>query len=229
MGDRTYSEFRNEIRFNLGNPDISDLSDTKIGEWFNQSYLNFCTKDKFYGVRMPKEFFFPELDDDTIKTTSDGSPYVAKPAGCLNIYTCFDNTNKKKLTYKYFKEYIEKTDRATASARTNPVFWSPFKDKIYLYPTPDAIYQIAIYFRKKVSKLSSDSHVTLIGEEWDEPMTQYATTWSLKRMKQYDEAERWKIEFLTTVQDMLGIYLIEERDTGSTMQPDPNYLRRQFK
>jgi len=228
MGVRTYGEFISQIRFNLGNPDTGDIADSTIGEWFNQAYINFCSKDKFYGVRFPKEMVFPELNDSTVKTTSDGSPYVAKPSSVLNIYTCFDNTSAEKLTYLYFKEYIEKTDRGLASARTNPKIWIPYKDKIYLYPTPDDTYQIEIYYRKKVSKLSTGG-VTLIGEEWDEPLTQHATVQSLMRQKQYEEAQPWKAEFLMTVQDMLGIYLQEERDTSSTMQPDWVYLTRSNK
>jgi len=221
MGDKTFSEFQTELLFNLGNP--SDI-DSFVDDWVNAAYRSLTSRNKFYGLKMPKDFKFPELETSSNTVTQTGIPYVIKPTNCITVTTVFDETNKRKLDFEHFKDYIEKTDRSTTASRDKPIKWIPYENKVFVYPTPDGAYTLTTYYRKRPVEMDSDNPTTAIGSEWDEPILMLATIFGLMKMKQYDEAAVWKQEFLMTIQDMLGIYSREEKDLDETLHLDPAYL-----
>lgn len=222
MGDQTWTEMQSSLLFNLGNPD--DIDSFK-GGWVNAAYRSLTSRNRFYGLKMPKYFKFPELETSSNRVTQTGIPYILKPTNSIAITTVFDETNKFKLDYEHFKDYINKVDRSTTASRDKPVKWIPYENKIFTYPTPDGAYNLTVYYRKRPVAMSSTVTTTEIGSEWDEPIVMLATILGLMKMKQYDEAKVWKEEFLMTIQDMLGILGREEKDLDETLHLDPAYLK----
>ena len=227
-GTWTFAEMKAMVKLHLGErTDLSshtDLSDL-YGKWLNSAYLQLTTRNNFWGYRLPIEWTFPELGSTDAQNTVDGTATISAPSDVLFIYTVDDTTSTRKLTrFANMKEYIKLTDRADTNAEGEPTRWIRYGTSIYLHPTPDAVYALLTYYRKKPAVLTG-TDTTVIGDEWDEPIVQLATYQSLIRMKLYDDAKVWRDLFIDTISGIVGIYDKEGRDAKRHLKPDPGYFQ----
>jgi hypothetical protein len=220
MGTYTYSDFKSKLTRELWNRD--DVS-TLVGGWVNAAYMDLCTRNRFWDVKMPHNFDFPELNVSESRTTADGTASVATPSQALFITTVFDDTNKRKLSKMSPREYFSKTDRATAAAEGQPTNWTRYGSNLYLWPTPAATYSLSVYYRKRPAEMSDDLDVTAVGAEWDEIILKLAVIQSMMRLKAYDDAAKEKADWTMKVQDLIGIYGKEEIDQRHLAEVDIVY------
>jgi hypothetical protein len=76
------------------------------------------------------------------------------------------------------KEYIE-YDTASTAENAEPTEYAVLNDTVFLYPTPDAIYDISVYYRRDFHPLVDDTDaVTLTDHEINAVI--YFTCWMLK-------------------------------------------------
>ena len=174
MGNYTLENFTDYLKFNLGQrTDIASYLDN----WVNQAYLDLTTKNKFWDLKVPSNFDYPELRTSTTKSTTAGTAYVTTPTDCLYIRHIHNDTSDMKLDKIKFMEYVRDTGRAATSSRSKPLQWIRDGSNIYLYPTPDATYTLSVYYRKKPAVLTAGAK-TVVGSEWDEPILWLATAQS---------------------------------------------------
>jgi len=220
MGDYTYADFKERLTRELWQrDDISAL----VGPWINAAYMDLGTRNRFWELKIPINFEFPELNVTASTTTADGTPYVNRPAELLHLYTVFDNTNNRKLDKMSPREYFSKTDRSTTAAEGQPTNWTRYGTYLYLWPTPAAAYSLSIYYRRRPAMLSAETDKTVLGAEWDEPTLKLAVIQSLMRLKQYENAMAERADWLAKVQDLIGIYTKEDLDQRHLAKTDPNY------
>ena len=224
MGVKTFAEFQSELLFNLGRVTDTDLDDYKAG-WINTAYLQFCSRNKFWYLKVPKTFNLPELDTSSVATGNDGDAYISKPDG-LFVHTVWDMTNDNILGYKDHSWYVEQTGRADADSEGEPQNWTPYGNKLYLYPTLDAEYNFTIYHRKRPSALTG-TLTTVIGAEWDEPILQLATIKGLNSLREFDKAKGWKEEFIDTVSSLMGLQTRQARYTRDRLIPSSQHTQKQ--
>lgn len=216
MGTYTLANFTDSLTFELGQR--SDVS-TYVANWINQAYIDFTTRNKFWQLRFPKNFRFPELDTDQPDVTIDGTAYVATPTDCLYPHTVHDDTNDKKLDNMVWRTYIKKTGRATATSEGKPAKWVRYGSRIYFHPTPDAAYTVTIYYRK-IPAVMITGQTTAIQSIWDEPILKLAVIQSLMRLKEYDKATKEKAEWIDMMAGKLGVYDYEALDRNEFFAPD---------
>lgn len=221
MGDKAFSVFASDLTYELGNR--TDIA-ASVGAWINTAYLEFTTRNQFFGFKFPKYFYFPELETSASATTTAGTDYVALPSDALILYTIHDNTNDNKLGGIKFREYVDKTGRATSASRSKPLYWLRYGSQIKLYPTPDGAYSLTVYYRKRPTALSLDGDVTAIGAEWDEAILKLAVIQSMMRLKQYDTADVEKKALVELLAGKVDIYDKEQRDLKKFFAPDIAYL-----
>jgi len=221
MGVKKFSEFKDELKFELGRPNDTSL-DSYTGGWINTAYIQLTTRNKFWTIN--KRFYFPELEVSTSDDTTDGQAYIDVPSGCLVIRTLWDSTSDIKLTKISWLDYVNKTGRADSSSEGAPTKWCRQGDYIYLNPTPDGTYTIYIYYRKIPTLLSANDDTTAIGTEWDEPILQLAVMQSHMRLGEFDKAEVKKKEWLETVGSLVGVYEQEKFDREDIRKPSIAYL-----
>ncbi len=118
------------------------------------------------------------------------------------------------------REYVANTGRETEANRSKPQKWIRDGAYIYLWPTPDAVYTMYVYYRKRPSPLSSGTETTVIGAEWDQPILWLATVDSLVRFNDFENLDKWKNEFLGMIRDRIGIYDKEQRDSADYFKVD---------
>jgi hypothetical protein len=221
MGTKTLTTFLSELTFELFNR--TDLASYTTG-WINDAYLDFLTRSKFWGLRLPHMYMFPELDVRALDTTVASTAYIVRPADCLIPYSIWDMTNDKHLTYRSWRWYIDQTGRGTSTAYGKPDYWTPYGDAFYLYKTPDTAYTLTIYYRKRPALLTDGEQKTEIGAEWDLPILKLAVIQSLMRLKDYEAAEKEKKEWLAMMSEKIGVYEEQEKDMKKVFGPDYAYL-----
>lgn len=218
MGTKTFTEFQDDLVFNLGKR--ADL-DTYKDDWINTAYMTLTTGNRFWGLK--KNFYFPELETVGSANTVDGTAYISTPADCLVIRQVWDSTSDVKLDRIGWKTYVEYTGRADASSEAAPSEYIRQGAYIYLYPTPDAVYAMRVYYRKRPAVLTG-ANTTVIGAEWDEPIVKLATAQSWLRLQDLGKYKAWREEFLSDVSGLIGIYDREEEDEDGFIRPDTAYL-----
>lgn len=224
MGERTYAEMKADLTLELGQRTDLTSAPLSAGDWINVAYLTLTTSNQFFGFKLPKYFRFPELDTTSSATTVAGTDHVATPADALIVYTIHDTTNDTKLSGIRFREFVEKTGRATTASRSKPLYWQRYGANLKLYPTPDAAYALTIFYRKRPAELSGASDVTILGAEWDEVILKLAVIQSMMRLKQYDTADVEKKALMELMAGKVDIYDREQRDLKKYFAPDLVYL-----
>jgi len=227
MGTTTLATFKTDLTLELGQRD--DIS-SYTAAWINRAYLTLTCQNKIWGIK--NKFYFPQLETFGAANTGDGDPYISTPTDCIVVRTVWDSTNDNKLTKISWLKYIGYAGRATSTSEGKPDEWvrhadDSGNDKIYLYKTPDAIYAMKIYYRKRPAILTG-SNTTVIGAEWDEPLLQLAAIQSHNTLGEYDKADRKKKEWISVVSGMLGLYEQEDEDREDVRRPHTAYLNFEY-
>ena len=220
MGTKGFDVFQTDLKFCLGQRD--DVT-SYLGGWINTAYMTLTTGNRFWGLK--KNFYFPELETSSTAATVDGTAYVATPTDALIVRRVWDSTNDVKLDRIGWGTYVEYTGRADTSSEGKPSEYIRQGTSIYLYPTPDAVYTMRIYYRKRPALLTG-SAVTVIGAEWDEPIVKLATAQSWLRLQNVEKYKAWREEFLSDVSGLIGIYDQEEQDENGYIRPDSAYVNQ---
>ncbi len=219
MGTWDYSRFKEELLFRFGNQDDLTSPTDWTGRFINNAYLTLCTKDHFWTLR--RKFDFPQLETSSTANTVDGTAYVTAPTDAFFIRHVHNNTNDASLHPMGTLDYVNKIDRTDASAEGAPTKWVHRGTYLYLYPTPDAVYTLGIYYRKRPTLLSAGTDVTVLPAEWDDIIVGLAEYQTHMRFHDYEKAAKVKEEWLDQVAGIMGAYDIGQEDARPIMQPDP--------
>jgi len=220
---KTFAIFKSELLWVLGNRSSADINSME-GNLINDAYQGLCSKNKFWRFEVPPTFNFPELDTKKLATGNDGDAYISKPSDALIIHTVWDMTNDKELDYKDHTWYVAQTGRADANREARPSYWIPYSNKIYLYPTLNAEYNLAIYYRKRPDALTG-TQTTVIGEQWDDPILMLATIRGLMLLREFNKAKEWRERFITTVQGLMGMQVRQARYTRNRLIPSSQHTQ----
>jgi hypothetical protein len=172
---------------------------------------------------MKKRLYFPQLFTSTTAATVDGQAYVSVPSDALYVTEVFDTTSGNKLTHITWKQYIEYTDRTTASAEGDPAEWTRSAGRIYVHPTPDAAMTLTIYFKKLVTDLSG-TLTTDVGAEWDDVILELAAYKMFTWTHEYDKAKPVKESFLEMAAGLADICRNEHKDMDESFGPSSSYM-----
>jgi len=223
-GDITFAEFKQRLQFRFGQ--MSELtsvnSENLFGIWINLAYKELTSKNKFWDVNY--KFDFPELKtSDATQDTVDGTQYISVPTGCLYVIGVEDTENDCYLTWKPWSWFMDQRGRADTAQEGQPKFWARYGAYIYLNPTPDAAYDMAVWYRKRVSELSDDDDVTEIGEEWDDVVFELAVYRGLRWLGQWEEAKSAKEAVAELLKGLSGIYDNEKRSLNERIRPSAQF------
>ena len=197
-----------------------------LTRYVNMAYKRLTTADKMWEVK--QRFYFPELEVVTSVNTTDGNQYILTPSDCLVLRELYNTTSNVRLDWMSWPDYIGKTDRFTAASETAPTLWHRRGTRIYLSPTPDAVYSINVNYKKRVTSLDGTTYnTTVIGEEWDEVILEIATYIAWYELNQTDKAEVAKKNAREMIAEKIGVYAAEEQARRERVRPDPTWNTRQ--
>jgi hypothetical protein len=221
MGTWDYSRLKAELLFRFASRDDLESPTDWAGRFINDAYLTLCTKNHFWTLK--RRFDFPELETSTTANTVDGTAYITTPTDAFIIRHLHNDTDDVAMRPMGVLDYQNKPDRADTTAEDAPTSWVRMGTKLYLYPTPDAVYTIGIHYRKRPALLTAATDVTVLSPEWDEAIVSLAEVQTHMRFHDYDKAEKSKGEWLDYVAGILGAVNISQEDSRNYLQPDPSY------
>jgi hypothetical protein len=219
MGALTYDQYKTYLKFRFGQ---NDSFDSYYGVWTNAGY-QFLTNRESAGS---KRLSFPELQSSTTLSTTDGTAYVTVPSGCISVTEVFDETSNVRLDWMAFRDYMSKADRDTATSEDNPRYWTRNGTKLYLYPTPDAVYSLDVQYRKTPTALTTTSQVTEIGAEWDYIILELAVFIGRNWSNEPEKAEFAKKVAEEMIAGVVGIYDSEERARREKLRPEMSSIHK---
>ena len=225
MGSYTFTSFKTYLKLRCGG---NDAFDNYYGVFVNGAYRFLTTSDTIWGIK--RRLYFPELEaSDTTQSTVDGTAYISVPTDCLVVREIYDRTNNRRLDWIPWTEYIKKTDKSDTSSENEPLKWIRSGGYLFLYPTPDAVYAMTVYYKKRPADLSGASDVTVIGKEWDDIILEVATFMARNWMNEPERAEIAKKTAAEMIGGLMTVYGAEERARRETVRPsEDSYLGNHY-
>ena len=214
-----------QVRF-LNRSEFSSVSGFDFfGEWLNKALTQMTSSDVIPMSRPPLRFRFPELEVVEDLVTATGVPYVNSPTGCLVLRHLFDKDTPYKLQWISLRQYTSYLDRADAGARNSPREYHRDGGVVWVHPTPDKVYNLEAWFRKRHPLWEGDNP-TLIGAEWDDAIIELA---AFKAHTWVGESERAKAAKEAYLDIATGIVKLSYGDEARSINfyPDPFYFRRE--
>lgn len=219
MGDYTKTQFEDYLQHRLGGNTAVESPVNYLSVWINGAYRFLTTSDTIWGIK--RRLYFPELEaSDTTQSTADGTAYISVPTDCLVVREIYDRTNNRRLNWISWSEYIKKSDRADTTAEGDPLKWIRSGTYLYLYPTPDAVYAMTVYYKKRPAALSAADDTTVIGKEWDDVILEVATFMARNWLNEPERAEIAKKTAAEMIGGLMTVYGAEERARRETVRPD---------
>ncbi len=143
---------RDGLRVAVGGPSETDVPDSELNRHINNAYRDIATKYMHHKSR--KICTFP-----TVAAQAD----YGLPLDVGAVLRVWDETNSKRLPRKADR-YEAEWDGDSADAQ--PTVYARFRDFIRLYPVPDAIYTISLFYRENITDLSLDGDEPVINQPW---------------------------------------------------------------
>ena len=226
MGDYTYAVFKDYLLLRFGRDTAFSSPTDYYGIWINSAYRRLCASDRLYPIN--KLYIFPELETDVAVTTTEGTGYVPTPSDCQIVRRLYHNTDKAKLKWMSFGQYVGYTDRATSTSRAAPTQWHRRGTNILLHPTPDnSTDSLQIFYKKRPVALSG-TNVTVLGAEWDEPILELAHHIGKTWLNEWDVAEKSKKALIEMEADLISAMGAEEKDRQEIWRADPAYTEPSY-
>lgn len=162
------SEIRTRLRRAIGNPSVATVPDATLDLFINAAYTDIVEKNKFHKARKLCRF----------DTTADTDKYTL-PNDVSAIIHVRDRTNEQRLKKKDAQQTFEVFGSSTTGL---PRYYNHLRDWIQLFPVPNSVYSIEVYYRASLASLSDANPTPSIPTPWHEGIP------LLARHKYYDDA-----------------------------------------
>jgi hypothetical protein len=225
MGDRTYSDFKTDVLFELGNRNDTDISATWLGRVVNDAYIELACSRELYGAK--GRVYFPELEQgdtsQTVNTTDTNTLTI--PYNAMVIRHVRDDTSDYVLKRVSQTEMWKKWGNSGTGA---PKYWYRDDTVIRIQPDADDTYSMRILFKARPDALSDNTDTTAIGSEWDEIILQLAVIKAHYRLREFPEANAKVPIVQQMIRNIAGIYNEEQRANDDRILPSSTFTDKEY-
>jgi hypothetical protein len=183
-----------------------------LDSWINAAY---------HDVESVTEWPFLEAILSNINTVS-GADLITLPGDLGKIISLRDVTNTNKLEYvtrKWFeREVVDPTTRGTPDQYT-----LVGSDAIQLYPVPDGIYTMSIYYQKELSDLTAGSPALAIPDRLHYAVVLGAVRYALTAESEEDRAKESESLYNESIARAMSYYGLRELDEPSAVIDTAGY------
>lgn len=147
------AQLRTDLRSAVGSPTVNDVTDDMLTSLINKAHRYIAT-------------VYPNLSSRVVVTTQTviGTQDYAVPADCFAVREVWDSTNNVKLTKRGERWAAEHKWLTPTNAR--PHSYVRFVNVLQLWPPPDGIYNIDMYYQQTIQDMAADSDVPVIPIPW---------------------------------------------------------------
>lgn len=157
------------LRRQLGNPTTTDVTDAVLTECINTAYQEIVSKVNFRRIKQLCRF-------DTIQSTSTYN----LPTPVDAVLKVRNSTSDRRLEKWGDRRHSERMDDGTEG---DPSYYVLMENFIRVWPVPDGVYTIEVYYRGAVTNLASNGQTPVIPASWHPGIVKLA------RQHYYDEIE----------------------------------------
>lgn len=151
MGHLTLDRFRDNLNISLGKNRQS--ANERLDDWINIAYFAIVGKSEFEGAQAVA----------SAETVANQHSY-SLPEDLFSIISVADLTNKYRLINIGLRNYHLK-DRAVTG---RPRYYARRKRVFYLWPTPDGILDIEVFYTEEICPLTERDDVTVLPQAFDQ-------------------------------------------------------------
>lgn len=148
------SVIRSTLRRQVGNPTTGQATDEFLNFWINLAYNEIANKYRFKQNKPLYSF-----------STVAGTQAYDLPVDCQSLLRVRNTTvnYERKLTKIGDRRVAEIVDAETDAT---PTRYARYDNQLYLYPTPDQIYTMEIYYKASLADLAADDDVPVLPVNW---------------------------------------------------------------
>ena len=147
-------EMRTDLRQAIGNVSVNDVPDETLNKCINLANRYVST-------------VYPSLTSRAVVTspTIPGQQIYAIPADCFAVRGVWDSDIGTKLT-KRGERWAELHDWASGTGQGRPTDYVRFVNVLQLWPVPDGVYNIDVYYQQNIADLVADADLPTIAVPW---------------------------------------------------------------
>lgn len=202
---------------------IQDLGYTSDTAQVQLDFLNAAYREIHSRMRWP----FLEAIDNTSITTVQGTASYALPNTLSggNLWRNIDAVriaqpsvqNYVMIDYKQPQDLFDmlQTDQITTAT---PRYWTRYANQLWFYPTPDAAYNVTIYYIQEPPDLVASIDVPLVPLAYHDAIVAGAVCRITFRERDWIGLELWTQKYEQLVTRLIEEYLITQRQTSSEVK-----------
>lgn len=191
----TRGDIRTDLRFLIGSPTTADVPDSLLNDHINKAYRWIGVRYGFLKVRKVTQALI----------TAIGVQNYTLPTDCFAVRGVTDVTNNMKLVKKG-ERWMQQQMYANATT-AKPMYYVRLLDYLMLWPIPDGVYTLQVYYNSTIADLASDSDTPLLPVPWHEGISirskyvyhLYKTNDAAKKQDALTDWNEWVSEMPTEV------------------------------
>lgn len=148
----TLLEMITSLRAKVGSPAVADVSNDALRAVINTAYRDIGSKYAFNEVRCIKSF-----------NTVAGDARYDLPTDLAALFRVWNDTEKKKLQKRGVR-FLATTRKNQPNGK--PLYYVRAKNWIQVDPTPDAVYNLWIYYLTTISDMVADGDRPVLPVPW---------------------------------------------------------------
>ncbi len=175
-----------QIRSALVEPIQGFWSDEELIRWLNRAQSDYVNRTRV-------------LEDVDTTNTQDKNAVYPLPSACLSIRAVFLNRaapgaqeDWKRLVPSNLEKTAQETPNFTASSDKQtglPGKYMVWGRNLYLFPVPDGIYTIQMFFKSKPIDISASNQPLGLDDSLHEALIAYVLWRAYEKEKEYDQAQ----------------------------------------
>jgi len=203
MGTLQLSEFRSELRFNLGNRTAADgTTDTRCNRWINGAYRH-MTFPMIHDFRETHATYDLTLVADQSTYNIDATTVGFKFLGVRSVVNYLETVSDLARKRTLYPRNIRWFDRRTLHSGT-PSLYAVENEVLHIASVPtsaEAGQTVRVRGWRELARLSADSDVTAVADYFDEVLLLGAQWFAERSLRYMDRAERTKQEYVALLND----------------------------
>lgn len=200
------SEITSRVKFQFGDESGVQIDDSKIIRWLNDGLREFAYQNRLFQAKA------------TVPIVVGTKAYVLPP-NLLRLHAVkVDFVPIKEMSVIEVDEYISQAD-GTTSTGSAQVYWM-YGDEINLYPIPDSVQTLQIYYSKVPDELAATTDVIPVPEEYRTRLVEYCLTQAYEMDENFKAAQIKGEQFRSGLNDMRDA----QQSIRDSTYPQINYI-----
>ncbi len=224
MGLESLANMRSAVRYNIGNPGTTAVTNTQVDRWINDSYRQVAGPNVFKHreLQEPQTSIVLVQGQVTYTITAPSAGTIWTLLNVIHYETTTDPPPVGTARRKVHRGFVEQFDQILQPTG-RPNEFDVWNNLLELDRIPGAaeagqILRFRAYIEPPPLLASASLGVTLLRPAWDEVIVAGATWRGWQARQRYDRADYWRVEAASLTANVVKQFEIEAEDPDLTME-----------